>query len=188
MNRSAAILVYLIIAGGAIALDLWSKVEVFDYLGAEIVHSEADGKPLLSPGREVPVIDGYFNLEAAINLGAFSGWFYGMRTLLLGVSCLWVVGTLAFVVLRPRHERLLVVALALTAGGAFGNLWDRYFHHAVRDFVKWYVVVDGEPWVWPNFNIADSCICVGVGLILLRELLVSRAQKRARKEPATADA
>ena len=65
-----------------------------------------------------------------------------------------------------------------------GNLHDRAFLKGVRDWIKWYFVSGGREHVWPNFNIADSAICTGVGLLILLEL---RNHFRARKEADQAD-
>lgn len=72
-----------------------------------------------------------------------------------------------------------VVALGMLWGGTLGNFYDRYFIGGVRDFIKWFVVVDGKERVWPNFNIADSGICVGVGIIVVMEIARSLRGKTA---------
>ncbi len=164
MSRRLA--TYLMIFAVAVILDLWTKEVVFDWLEVELSKSEP---PRVIYQKEKTVIDGFFDFQATLNTGAFGGMFSGFRFLLLAASVGWVFGTLIYMLWARPQPWLLVIALALTAGGAFGNLWDRYFHHAVRDFIKWYVRIGGESYVWPNFNIADSCICVGVGLIILSE-------------------
>jgi len=55
--------------------------------------------------------------------------------------------------------------------GAIGNLWDRIFHHHVRDFIDVHL---GFGYHWPTFNIADALICVGVGMILYETLFTKR--------------
>ena len=75
----------------------------------------------------------------------------------------------------------VVVALALVWGGTLGNFYDRLQLGAVRDFIKWFY--KGPPLVWPNFNIADSAICVGVGLLFLTVIRDYTAErKRMRSE------
>jgi signal peptidase II len=66
-------------------------------------------------------------------------------------------------------------ALALILGGAVGNLLDRIFHGAVTDFVDVYV----GTYHWHTFNVADSAISVGIGLMLLDMLLQRRARRAA---------
>ena len=55
------------------------------------------------------------------------------------------------------------VGLSLILGGAIGNLWDRVTSHRVVDFLLFYI----GKYQWPAFNVADSCICIGAGLLLL---------------------
>ena len=66
--------------------------------------------------------------------------------------------------LRTPPTRLRVHgALGLILGGALGNLLDRLRLGSVVDFIEVYV----GRYHWPNFNAADSAICVGVGLLVL---------------------
>ncbi|MBI4606632.1 MAG: signal peptidase II, partial [Planctomycetes bacterium] len=60
---------------------------------------------------------------------------------------------------------------------------------AVRDWIKWfYVSADGREHVWPNFNIADSAICTGVGILILLEVLRAARERREAKAVARAEA
>ncbi len=77
----------------------------------------------------------------------------------------------------------LAETIALVWGGTLGNLYDRASLGAVRDWVKWYVVWGGRPYVWRNFNIADSSICVGVCLWLLLELRLGSRKRQAEPAP-----
>jgi lipoprotein signal peptidase len=67
--------------------------------------------------------------------------------------------------------------------GTVGNCWDRIFHPGVRDFIKcYYVRANGLPAVWPLFNLADSCIVVGV-LLLSIELYCFEEKKPKSPTP-----
>jgi len=118
------------------------------------------------------VIPNFFNVIKAHNSGvAFSmlaelpkEW--GVM-LILGVT----IGIALSVLLwwwRGRHQQgsegwWLVLVLA----GAIGNIWDRSQLGYVVDFIQWFVVIDGHSYIWPAFNVADSCISVAVvGLIV----------------------
>jgi lipoprotein signal peptidase len=61
-------------------------------------------------------------------------------------------------------QRVVAFGLSLVAGGAIGNLIDRLRYGYVVDFIDWHWK---EVYHWPRFNIADSCIVVGVALLLI---------------------
>jgi signal peptidase II len=70
-----------------------------------------------------------------------------------------------------RMDRWTATGLALVLGGAAGNLFDRILWGRVTDFLEFYI----GSWHWPTFNVADSCVVVGSGLLLL-EILRSKRQ------------
>lgn len=61
-------------------------------------------------------------------------------------------------------QRWAPLALAMILGGASGNLWDRLMLGYVVDFIQVYY----QSWYWPAFNVADSAICVGAVMLVLR--------------------
>ncbi len=88
------------------------------------------------------------------------------------------VGLLIALRRAPRHlQRLQNAGLMLVACGALGNAIDRIRHGYVVDFVNahW-----GDAY-FPAFNVADSCITVGAGLILLDALLEWRRERRVAR-------
>jgi len=62
------------------------------------------------------------------------------------------------------------VGLALILGGALGNLWDRLLTGRVVDFLLFYL----GSYAWPAFNVADSAIVIGAGLLVI-EVLFSKS-------------
>ena len=182
MRRIHTLGIHLGVALTLLGLDLWSKAAIFRLLDARVLQ-RPDGSPFLQSGPEIVLFPG-FALEAAINLGAFNGMFSGLRGMLLVISVIAAVGTLVIALVPRRMPWPVTVALGLIAGGAVGNFYDRWQFGAVRDFVKWYV---GDR-VWPNFNIADSGIVVGVGLILFMEFRNARREKRERLRAQASDA
>jgi signal peptidase II len=161
------------LALGIFVCDLASKWLVFRACGAiiNLAGPHADYE------RVIDVIPGCFDLQCVMNPGAFSGWFGGWYWFLIVVS-LVALAVIGAYVLRGRvHSRLFLVSLACIAGGTAGNLYDRIFYAGVRDFFHLYVSVGARTWTWPNFNIADMAICVGVGLWILLEFAVSRARR-----------
>ena len=75
------------------------------------------------------------------------------------------------------EEKLLALALALILGGAIGNLIDRAFVGYVVDFI----VVHWDHHYFPAFNIADSAITVGAGLMILDMFLKPAAKEQVHE-------
>ena len=94
------------------------------------------------------------------------------------VSLLAIGSILAFFWRIESGQRLLMIAFSLVLGGAIGNYIDRVIRNYVIDFIDWHWR-DNPNLHWPTFNVADTDICVGVGLILLDTLFARR-----RSEPA----
>ena len=143
--------IILPIAFGAFALDRLTKLLIIERL--ELY-------------RSVGVVEGFFDITHVRNTGAaFSFLAYldeSYRVPFFVVTSLAAIGLLLFFVKETRPgETLLLAALALIMGGAMGNLTDRLLYGNVVDFIDWHV--GGHH--WPAFNIADSCITVGVILL-----------------------
>jgi signal peptidase II len=107
----------------------------------------------------------FFNLTLAFNTGAAfsflhtaSGW---QHWFLGGLACVVSLVILYWLYQLPVRAWFLSVALCLTIGGALGNLWDRVTYAHVIDFLDFHI----GSWHWPIFNIADSGICVGAGMM-----------------------
>jgi signal peptidase II len=83
-----------------------------------------------------------------------------------------VAMAIVFVLLWKQTRALTVsgIALSLILGGATGNLWDRITTGHVVDFLLFYV----KQYQWPVFNLADSSIVVGAGLLIL-EILFAKS-------------
>jgi signal peptidase II len=127
---------------------------------------------------EAREITGFFNLVLAHNRGAaFSflsdagGW---QRALFIGIA---VLATAVIVVMLVRHsgDRLFSAGLALILGGALGNLWDRIVLGYVVDFLDFHAL----GWHFWAFNLADSAITVGAGLLILDGLRSAGAPHKA---------
>ena len=116
------------------------------------------------------VVTPFFNLVRVHNTGAaFSflagatGWQRWFFVALGAVAAVFIVWLLR----RHGGQRLFGWALALILGGAVGNMVDRLLHGYVVDFIQ----VHWRGWYFPSFNVADSAITVGAGLLMLDELL-----------------
>src|SRR5271169_5181878 len=128
------------------------------------------------------VIPGFFRITHIENRGAAFGlfadspaqWKIGMLVL-FSIVALVVVSTLLW---RNSHAMTTTgIGLALILGGAVGNLWDRLLNGRVVDFLLFYI---GQ-YQWPAFNVADSAIVVGAGLLVI-EILFTKSP--AHETPA----
>lgn len=117
----------------------------------------------MTPGMSIPVIDKIFHITYVLNPGAAFGilqhrtWFFVLVAGLLFAAVIYYYPRL------PAGCRWLRLGLGLLLGGAAGNAIDRLQTGYVIDFFDFRV--------WPVFNIADSAIVVGVGLIVYTILL-----------------
>jgi len=122
---------------------------------------------LTFPSEKI-VLDGFFKLVHWGNTGSAFSMFQNSNGLLALVS----FGAIALLYLTRHHFDAHTVpgqlALGLIFGGIIGNLVDRMIHQHVIDFIYFYVIQrDGSELGFPAFNIADSSICVGVGLLFI---------------------
>lgn len=121
------------------------------------------------------VIPGIFNIVHAENPGAAFSMLAGAPPLVRGVLLVGVSTVVMVVVgvmlwrLPKNSGWLMSTSLALVFSGAFGNLWDRVFRGSVTDFVQVFI----GSYEFPAFNVADSAITVGAGLLAV-ELLRNR--------------
>ena len=115
-------------------------------------------------------VTSFFNVVRAHNTGAafsflagasgWQRWFF----VALGFAA---TGFIVWMLRRHGDQRLFGWALALILGGALGNVSDRLMYGYVVDFIQ---VHWNHRWYFPAFNIADSAITVGAGLLILDEL------------------
>ena len=133
----------------------------------------------VSPEESRLVISGFFNLVNWTNTGAAWGIFQNNNLVLATISLLTILALYLFRRSFQLSRWGSCIALGLIAGGIIGNLIDRVRVGYVIDFLFFYV---GQ-YHWPAFNVADSAICVGVGLYII---LSWRNDAAARKgQPAT---
>jgi len=136
----------------------------------------------------IPIIPGFFYLTHVRNTGAAFGLFADTPQVyrlvfFISVSVIAVGIIVAFYRKLSPGDRLAALALGLILGGAVGNLIDRIFRQEVVDFLHFRLWRD---YSWPDFNVADSAIVVGVALLVL-ELLASEGERRASEGDAESD-
>lgn len=127
------------------------------------------------------VIPHFFNIVHTKNRGIAFGLMNDSaetsHTLALVLVSVTVLVFIVYMMWRLTKDAspLLRFGFALVLGGALGNLWDRLLAGSVTDFLEFYV----GTFVWPAFNVADSAICVGAGLLILDMLRNRRQEARA---------
>jgi signal peptidase II len=168
MSKNSARSLYLLIALVVVLLDRWTK------------HLVAQHISLYS---HIQVIPGFLRLTHTENTGAAFSLFADStapwKTWLLiafSVVALLVVSVLLW---KNQHAHIITgIGLSLIMGGALGNLWDRVAWGRVVDFLLVYF----RRYQWPVFNLADSAIVVGAGLLVL-EILFAKSHGREDSQP-----
>ena len=156
---------WLLVSAAVVALDLATKAWV---------------SAAFSPG-ETREMTSFFNLVLMYNTGAafsflanaggWQRWFFTVVTIAISAVIVYM--------LRRQHgDRTVAVALALVLGGALGNLYDRLTLGHVVDFIQ----LHAAGYYWPAFNVADSAITVGVGLLIWDSLTAGAGAKAAGQE------
>ncbi len=120
------------------------------------------------------IVDGFFNLVHTYNTGMAFGLMQNNNLFFIIISSVALV-VLAVLGFRGSFPTIwLRLGAALLASGVLGNLTVRLLHGHVVDFLDFHI---GEHH-WPAFNVADSCICIAVGLFILGTLREETAPAR----------
>ena len=132
-------------------------------------------------GRPCDLVPGFFSLTLVVNTGAAWGLFRDKGYWLT----LLAIAALVLLVAARRHFTLWGalprIALGLLSGGIVGNLVDRIGRGHVVDFLSFHF----GRFEWPAFNVADTAICIGVGLYILDSFLRKEPAAGPPKSPAT---
>lgn len=134
----------------------------------------------LSLHASISIVPGFFRLTHVENRGAAFGLFADSPSewkiavlVLFSLIALVIVSALLW---KNNHAMTSTgVGLALILGGALGNLWDRLVSGHVVDFLLFYL----GRYQWPAFNVADSAIVIGAGLLAF-EILFTKAPAQER--------
>ena len=157
-----------LISAAAIALAAAGLDQASKWLMLEVV---------LNPPESIALTP-FLNLRLGFNTGVSFGLFQedsvSRSWTLIAVSVAVMIWLLIW--LWRAEQRLVVVALGAILGGAAGNIIDRMRFGAVFDFLDFHAF----GWHWPAFNIADSAIVIGVGLLLLDGFLPRRGSDDGR--------
>ncbi|HRJ76888.1 MAG: signal peptidase II [Planctomycetaceae bacterium] len=143
--------------------------------------ADATVRPI-APAK-IEVIPGFLAWAWAENLGAAFSIFHGKANMLSFIALAIIAGIVVFMYRATPDRRWFILGLGFAAGGAIGNLHDRVLLGHVRDFIFFDFDLPGHTWTvtlpfrdgplrpipqrWPIFNVADICIDIGVGLLMV---------------------
>lgn len=148
----------------SVLLDQISKFIVLEYL---------------VPRESVTVIPHVLDFTYVENRGAAFGILQNHRWVFMVVSVIAIAVILIYIGIFKPKDKLTITSLAMIAGGGVGNMIDRIFRGFVVDFIE-ATFID-----FYVFNIADSFVCVGCGLLILsliiEEIRENKAKKAAKK-------
>ena len=175
LSRSRYV-VFCTLAALGCALDLWTKSWVFGWsgLGAGDVHW---------------LWQGHVGIQKSLNAGALFGMGQGMVWLFAAISIAAAIAIPLWLFwFQAARDLWLTIALGSVMAGVLGNLYDRLGWHqllwppshprageavyAVRDWILWQW---NDQLRWPNFNLADSFLVIGAGILLCHSLWLPKA-------------
>jgi signal peptidase II len=147
----------------------WVLIAVAVFVGDQVTKAVVEG--LIAEHTTLPLLPHFLNLVHAKNAGAAFGLFSDSpapwkTVLLIVVSSLLLAMVFAVMWRNPQFRWETGVGLALIFGGALSNLFDRIRLGRVVDFLDVYC----RSYHWPAFNLADSAIVVGAGLLVFQLL------------------
>lgn len=125
----------------------------------------------------IPSLQWLFAITHTTNTGAAFGLFPDSGVLFVVIALMVVVAIFFYHRQLASHQWLLRFSLGLQLGGALGNLLDRLTRGYVVDFIYFKF--------WPVFNVADSCVVVGVALMAYFLLRESKVDANKQEAPAT---
>ena len=186
---------------GSIGIDQATKSSAHQHLllwedGQDVRQYRGMVYPLFSVTGKSSVEDELgFNLVLNLNYvrnvgaawGAFSSWQDSLRIpFFYAITVAAVILLLYYLKTTPLGHRTARFAFVLVLSGALGNVCDRIFRGYVIDFidVRWSIPFWGAtPWRYnfPNFNWADSCICIGVFLLFFDMIFLEKLREKQRR-------
>lgn len=171
-------MISLAILAVVLILDLWSKAYMEELLGMD---PDAQG-----PASKPPIVVfdwGWTGLswEGTYNPGVTFGLAQHQTSLILTLTIIATLGLLIWFLGTRSKSRLLHWGLGMIIAGALGNLYDRVSWHKVRDFILNWADFGGGQMKWPNYNVADMGIVIGVGFIVWDSLFGIGAKEAAER-------
>src|SRR3989338_6737799 len=129
--------------------------------------------------QSVEIIRGFFNITYISNAGVAFGMFSHLKGAFIQIVfvVIYIIAITSIIILYRETHGYSHIALSLIFSGAIGNLIDRIFRGEVVDFLDFH----WQNHHWPAFNVADSCITVGVGLLMIT-IIKNRGQRTENRK------
>jgi signal peptidase II len=127
----------------------------------------------MSLGDSITIIENFLYITSHRNRGAAWGILQGQMWFFYVVTVIVIIGIVFYIQKAVKGKHLLGISLGLMLGGAIGNFIDRVFRKEVVDFINTFIF----SYDFPVFNVADSALVVGVGLLMLQMLREEREAK-----------
>ncbi|UCG35768.1 MAG: signal peptidase II [Candidatus Omnitrophota bacterium] len=109
--------------------------------------------------QSIPVIKNIFHITVVFNTGAAFGVLQGKTTFIIYITVLFILWLFIFLRKEKQIKPKFAIPYGLIFGGALSNLYDRLLLGYVVDYI--------DLRVWPVFNLSDTCITIGIGLLLI---------------------
>jgi len=161
LRRPVAVVLFVVIVAVLLIVDRSTKILAVGYLGGGVA------KPFIPQ-----ILDFYLTF----NQGAAFGVLEGGGMIFLTIALLISLGIFIYMIVSKSHKTLEVIALSMIVAGALGNAFDRIQIGMVIDFVRT-LFID-----FPIFNVADSCITIGIILLFIYIILDSRNSAKKNLE------
>ena len=129
--------------------------------------------------QSIEIIRGFFSITYIRNSGVAFGMFSNLKGSFIQIVfiAIYIIAIISILILYRETHGYSHIALSLIFSGAIGNLIDRIFRGEVVDFMDFH----WQNYHWPAFNVADSCISVGVGLLMIT-IIISNEQRAMNNE------
>ena len=118
----------------------------------------------------ITVIPNFFSILYVRNSGAAFSILENNTILLIVISVVFLIILDRYIKKEKSFTKLSIISLGMIMGGILGNLMDRIIYHSVIDYLSF-----GN---FPIFNLADVCICIGVTLLIISELIKIRKENK----------
>ena len=152
---------------------------IVDFVSKRIVATQ------MALGQSIPLWRDVLHITYVQNRGAAFGMMAGSRWIFITVSSIAIVAFAFYLIYTKSNRAIWIFAISMMASGGIGNMIDRIWLGYVVDFIDFTLIN------FAVFNIADSLICVGAGLMILDLVLdfieTSKELRKSKEENSNAD-